>query len=45
LRAKTLGIVALTLLAVMTSPVLGLAQKQYDAGVTDAEIKIGNIMR
>jgi branched-chain amino acid transport system substrate-binding protein len=44
LKVKIIPIVALMLLTVITSPVLGLAQKQYDTGATDTEIKIGNIM-
>jgi len=38
---KTLGI-ALALLAAALMP--AVAQKKYDTGVTDTEIKIGNIM-
>src|SRR5438128_11632507 len=38
---KTLGI-SLTILAAASAP--ASAQKKYDPGVTDTEIKIGNIM-
>lgn len=45
MRTSSLSSLAVLLVAGMSlAPAVALAQKSYDAGVTDTEIKVGNIM-